>query len=208
MGHITLLQTTCLSPQEPFCPFIVLMVTQFAWPCLLSPFWHVFCHSGPLHSPTSGCPCLPAKQTLTVSHFFCQKAESLPSGLMSSISQPVSSLSCPMSQCTCPTSASQVTGNNGGGERVYDKNWSCLVVLTDNWWRRMSWRPSPERWTQEGLNDENYIIKKQTHTHTHIYRNFSLPISDDLWMSSIGDSWEPLLSHSIAQQRVRTSTLS
>lgn len=90
------------------------MVTQFARPCLLSAFWHIFCHSGPPRSLTSGCPRLPSEQTLTVSHFFCQKAESVPSGLMSPISQPVSPLSRPTSQCTCPTLVSQVTGNNGG----------------------------------------------------------------------------------------------
>lgn len=50
-----------------------LTVTQFAWPCLLSSFWHVFCHPGPPKPPTSGCPCLPARQTLTVSHFFLSK---------------------------------------------------------------------------------------------------------------------------------------
>lgn len=136
-GHITLLKTVyLLSPQKPFCPFILLMVTQFAWPCLLSPFWQIFCHSGPLHSPTSGRPCLPTERTLTVSHFFCQKAKSVPSGLMSPISQPVSPLYCPVSHFGLSSDMKQWRG-----EQVSDKSWSCLVVLTDNWWRRMSWCP-------------------------------------------------------------------
>lgn len=47
-------------------------------------------HSGSSHSATSGCLCLPAKQTLTVSHFLRQKAKSVPSGLTSPIRQPAS----------------------------------------------------------------------------------------------------------------------
>lgn len=43
-------------------------MTQFPRPPLLSSFYDL-CHSGCLLSPTSGCPCLPTKQTLTVTHF-------------------------------------------------------------------------------------------------------------------------------------------
>lgn len=51
----------------------------------------------------------------------------------------------PLSSARCPNVhvplRSQVTVNNVGGQRVCDKNWSCLGVLTDNWWCRMFWCP-------------------------------------------------------------------
>lgn len=168
------------------------MVTQFARPCLLSEFWHIFCHSGPPRSLTSGCPRLPSEQTLTVSHFFRQKAESVPSGVMSPISQPVSPLSRPTSQCTCPTLVSQVTGNNGGrSERQKLKllggtdgqlvTQDVLISIS----REIDW------W-------ELYNTKNK---HTRRQKLQIGPASDDSWMSSIRDSWEPLLSHSIAHLR-------
>lgn len=161
----SLFQKYLLSPQKPFCSFIVSVVTQFVWPYLLSQFWHVFCHSGPLHSPTSGCPCLPTEQTLTVSHFFLSKrlGAFLQDWCLQSVSPLLPNVPVYMFHFGLPSD-----GKRWRGERVCDKNWSCLVILTDNWWRRMFWCPSPESWTQKGLNDENYIIQKQTN------RNFSL----------------------------------
>lgn len=72
-------------------------------------------------------PCLPTEQTLTVSHLFRQKARSIPSGLMSPISQPVSPLSspkCPSVHDPLWTLKWQETME--GGERVWDKNWSLF----------------------------------------------------------------------------------
>lgn len=117
------------SPFNPFDGDTVCM-TLFVVP-ILAPSFAILALS---HSPTSGCPRLPTEQTLTVSHFLCQKAGSVPLGLMSLISQPVFPLSCTMSQCTCPTSASQATGNNGGERQFVIKTevvWWCWQTTGD-----------------------------------------------------------------------------
>lgn len=190
------LTTACLLP--PHMPFFLLhssdgdtvCLTLFVVPILacLLPFW-----LSPTLSPTSQCPCLPTEQTFTVSHFFHQKGwERPPRTDVSNQTTNQFPLSCRMSQYTRTKLASQVTGHNGE-ERVADRQ-----LMTQDISLEMSWCPGH----QNGLNDENYIMQKQT-------QKLQLgPISGDSRMSSIRDFREPLLSHSIVHLRECTSIFS
>lgn len=163
MVYITLLKISTIT-SKAFLPLYsfssdTVCMTLFVVPILacLLPFW-----PSPLTNlwvPMSA----NRANTHCQSFFFVKKAGSVPSGLMSPISQAVSPLlpNVPvyMFHFGLPSD-----GKRWRGERVCDNNWSCLVILTDNWWRRMFWCPSPESWTQKGLNDENYIIQKHTET--------------------------------------------
>lgn len=149
-------------------PFRVWMtVTQFTWPCLLSSFGHVIL-ALPTQPPLGAC--LPAKQTLTVSHFLCQKAKSVPSGLTSPIRQPASPLS------YVPMLVSHFGRSNGRdtieGKFAMKRNWGSLLMRTDNWWRRTSPGPFPDRWLWVGMS----VCRQGTnHLGVHFHTQFSFP---------------------------------
>lgn len=128
-------------------------------------------HSGSSHSATSGCLCLPAKQTLTVSHFLRQKAKSVPSGLTSPIRQPASPFSC--AQCLCPTLVVQVDRTQLKGSLQWKKKkLGSLLMRTDNQWRRMSPGPIPDRWLWVGMS----VCRQRTnHLGVHFHTQFSFP---------------------------------
>lgn len=138
-----------------------LMVTQFAWPCLLSSFWHIFCHAGPF---THLWVLMSASWANThCQSFFLSKGWECSLRIYISY-QPISF---PSLLPRCPNVhvplRSQVTGNNVGGQRVCDKNWSCLGMLTDNWWCRMFWCPGKTEWWKL------YRTKTNTHADTSVW---------------------------------------
>lgn len=140
------------SPQKPFCPFMDLMVTHFAWPCLLSSFWHIFCHAGPFYPPLGAHVCQLSKHSLSVI-FSVKRLRVLPQDwhLQSANKFPLSSARCPNVHVPL---RSQVTGNNVGGE---------FAIKTEVVWA--CWLPGDAGCSgvQGGQNGRNYIVQKHTH---------------------------------------------
>lgn len=139
------------------------MMTQFVWPYLLSQFWRVFCHSGPLQSPASWCPCLPNEQTLTVNLFFffflSKRLGAFPQDwcLQSAKQFP---LSCPMSQCTCATLTSPVTWNDGEAREFVIK----IEAAWSSWQTTGDARCSDVRLQRVGLRKDSMMrILWRTH---------------------------------------------
>lgn len=159
------------------------METQFPWPRLLSPFF-VFCHSGCLLSSTSGCPCLPTEQTLTVTHFLPHQKAGAPSRLISPINQPVSSFLPDVPVYTVHFGLS--VGNNGA-ERE-----RCLVIRIDRYWRRRSWCDGGDT-RMDGTMTNMLQVSKRRDVCGQLG-----PTSDDFRMSSVEASQTQLLSHPTA----------
>lgn len=161
------LQTLLLwkaSPKKPFWPLWVLIVTQFAWPCLLASFWLVFCRSGSFRSPTSGCPCLPAEETLTVSHFSVKRLRVFPQDwhLKSANQFPFSPAQCPSARVPLWSFKWQDTKE----KKFVIKNSASLLMRTDN--RRRLYRFVP---TEAASGRSEILIQAARNLGEFLYRH-------------------------------------